>query len=717
MLMKAGQYVPLTPKALETLVVLVEHGGQIVDKQELLSQVWPDTFVEDSSLAKNVSMLRKALGDCAEQRYIDTVPKRGYRFAGELRLVNAAEPVTPFTQASSVTVALEQTAIPSVLPAASTRRRQWFKSWWLLAGLLIATAGTGGLWMSGVLAHRSGATLATGRTIPLTSSPGHENQATFSPDGRQFVYVWDRPREAVTHLYLKEVGSETPRQLTFGKDADAFPAWSPDGQSVAFLRTSTTERAWYLVPASGGPERRLTSVFPHFDLGHGNSPYFSPDGRAIAIVDKRTAADPASIYLLRLDTLERIQITAPPPGTTGDYFPAFSPDGKMLAFARAHSFSATDLYAMTLPRGTPRRLTFDGLTMEGLAWTSDSSTIVFSSRHGGALNSLWRIPAQGGSPERIPTVGKDVISPAVAPRGSHLAYTQALDDMNIWRVALDGADASKARESAPVLASTFRESDPDYAPDGRRIAFTSARSGGFGIWIANRDGSDPHLVFDGGGYVTGTPRWSPDGEWLVFDSRVRSGDEGGTPAVYVVKAQGPSQPVRLTGAQEGAVAPSWSHDGRWIYFASPRSGRMEVWRVPAFGGPSVAVTREGGYEAFESSDGNWLYYTKARTTPGIWRMPVGGGTPELVTDREGAGMWRYWRLAGSRLFFVVAGTGASGKLEWIDLATGALHHAATLSAPPELNIPGLAVSPDGREVLYARFDQSDSDVMMMEEVH
>src|ERR1035438_4686002 len=87
MLSREGQYVPLTPKALETLLVLVEHGGRIVEKEELHRQVWPDTVVEDVSLAKNVSTLRKALGESESQRYIETVPKRGYRFAAEVRVL------------------------------------------------------------------------------------------------------------------------------------------------------------------------------------------------------------------------------------------------------------------------------------------------------------------------------------------------------------------------------------------------------------------------------------------------------------------------------------------------------------------------------------------------------------------------------------------------------------------------------------------------------
>jgi DNA-binding winged helix-turn-helix (wHTH) protein len=84
-LLRAGQLVPLTPKAFETLLALVESGGRILDKEDLLRKIWPDTFVEEVSLAKNVSILRKILGEDFAHHYIETIPRRGYRFVAEVR--------------------------------------------------------------------------------------------------------------------------------------------------------------------------------------------------------------------------------------------------------------------------------------------------------------------------------------------------------------------------------------------------------------------------------------------------------------------------------------------------------------------------------------------------------------------------------------------------------------------------------------------------------
>ncbi|MGA2269667.1 MAG: winged helix-turn-helix domain-containing protein [Bryobacteraceae bacterium] len=710
MLLREGQYVPLTPKALETLVVLVEHVGRIVEKEELHRQVWPDTAVEDASLAKNVSTLRKTLGESASQRYIETVPKRGYRFVAEVRVLE------PPDAASVPNLADLRGSLPrhelraNGAGAGQTRTRfRRVRLWWLLALSAAATAGLA-YWLAASGA-RSRQHLPSLKTAPLTSFPGHQDQAAFSPDGSQIAFVWDGPQHDRVHVYAKLIGSETLLQLTNGAAAESKPAWSPDGRSIAFLRTSGDRRGWYLISALGGAERKLADVLPYFDLGSGNSPYYSPDGRYLAIVDKNSPAEPASIFRLSLTNSERLQLTSPPAGTTGDYYPAFSPDGKQLAFARADSFSATDLYVLPLSGNKqPRRLTFDGLTIDGLTWTSDSREIIFSSRRGGSINSLWRIAATGGAPERVSSVGEDIGSPAMARNSNRLAYTRTLDDMNIWSIALDAS--GHATSETPLIASTFRDSDPDYSPDGRKIAFTSGRAGGFGIWVSNSDGSDPRLLFDGGPYVTGSPRWSPDGRWIAFDSRSNNPVNVGSPNIWVISAEG-GQARRLTTDAAGGVAPSWSHDGRWIYFASARGGNLNVWKMPAGGGSAVPVTRKGGFEGFESADGQYVYYLKGREIPGIWRVPTAGGEEVPVTDRDQAGLWRCWRLAGGGIYYGTAAPPDGARLEFLDLATGRVREIGR-TKPPDLTIPSLAVSPDGRRLLYAQYDQSGSNIMMVE---
>jgi len=700
MLLRAGAYVPLTPKALETLAVLVENNGRIVDKDELLRRVWPGTFIEEATLAKTVSILRKTLGEQAGAHYIDTVPKRGYRFAGVVSIADM-----PDESGSAPSAGEEPRAAVPASPAAAKSKNRLVL--WGLAAVCIL-AGSVGVYR---LVRRSPSEGFGVKAIPLTSFAGRQNQVAFSPDGNQIAFVWENPQNGTTHIYVKIIGSEALLQLTQGAGEDAKPAWSPDGRNIAFLRTTPQGRAWYLTSALGGSERKIAAVLPLFDLGSGNSPYFSPDGKTIAVVDKATPAEPASIFLVPLDGSARRQLTSPAEGMTGDYYPAFSPNGKRLAFARASSFSATDLYVMELAGGRQTRLTFDGLTIDGLAWTPDSREIIFSSRRGGSYDSLWRIAIAGGTPQRISAFGEDVISPALSHDGKRLAYTRQLDDMNIWNYTVD--DAGQVSAKAAVIASTFRDSDPDYSPDGRRIAFISGRSGSFGIWVSNSDGSNPRLLFDGGPYVTGSPRWSPDGRRIAFDTRAHDPAKAGNPSIWTADADG-GEARRLTDPGTDGVAPSWSRDGEWIYFASRRNGNLQIWKMPSRGGKAIPVTRNGGFEGFETADGRFLLFVRGRQAPGIWRVPTGGGEEVLVSDRDQVGYWRCWRVSGGGVYFVTAIPPYGPRLEFLDLSSGAIRQLTALPKPPDPTIPGLAVSPDGHGLLVAQYDQSGSNIIMLE---
>ena len=191
--------------------------------------------------------------------------------------------------------------------------------------------------------------------------------------------------------------------------------------------------------------------------------------------------------------------------------------------------------------------------------------------------------------------------------------------MNIWRVP--AARNGRAHDEVPiqVAASTSIDTSPQFSPDGSRIAFVSLRSGHAEIWLARSDGAEAVQVTTFGGPLLGSPRWSPQGDAIAFDST-----KPGTFNVYVMRlADGRVHAV--TNDRWANVRPSWSGDGRWIYFGSTRSGVNQVWKVASAGGDPVQVTKNGGFEAFESPDGRHVYYALANGVAGIWQVPVTGG--------------------------------------------------------------------------------------------
>jgi Tol biopolymer transport system component/serine/threonine protein kinase len=541
------------------------------------------------------------------------------------------------------------------------------------------------------------------RPRPFTSFAGSEDQAAFSPDGKQIAFAWSGETGDNQDIYTKLVDVGAPLRLTTNPAPEYNPVWSPDGRFVAFLRQSSESSGVYLIPSLGGPERKLAETFPKPATFIEHCLDYSQDGKLLAISDKGSQLDPFSIFILSIETGEKRRLTSPPVGLLGDSSPAFSPDGKFLAFVRAASAGVFDIYIIPVAGGEPRRLTFDNTQVKSLAWTSGGREIVFTSWRGGSISNLWRISAAGGSLERVVGVGQRVFSPAISRQGDSLAYTQSLDDMNIWRLEVPG---SGGRTGPPtrLISSTQWEVGAAYSPDGKRIVFASDRTGSWELWVSDSDGSNPIQLTSS---FAGSPRWSADGRQIAFDARPQDNYD-----IYVISAEGGS-PLRLTTEPSEDVAPSWSRDGRWIYFGSNRSGSMQIWKMPAEGGEAVQVTSQGGFESSESPDSRFLYYAK-RNSPGIWKVPTEGGEETLVLDFHKAGFWRYWAMTDQGIYFATSETPSRPVIEFFSFATGQVTQIATLEKPIVQWFPGLAVSPDGRWILCAQLDQSGSDIILVE---
>lgn len=729
LLLRDGQHVPLTPKAFETLLILVENGGQVIDKDELIRKVWPDTFVEEVNLAKNVSNLRKVLGGEQSAQYIETIPRRGYRFVADVRdvcdnydrsglLSHPDSTVSGLidresrsgennleVQQSRDLIERERRAGPSTIVTSA-----WA---WLSVLLVLGLMLCAGIWLMASRSVRPAPSTLL-KIVPFTSFPGKETHAAFSPDANQIAYVGEDQKGEASHIYVKLIGTGQPLRLTTAPAADSHPAWSPDGRYIAFLRQTTESSSFYLISALGGPERKITDVFPYRTRAQGNTQYYSPDGKYLAVIDKESQAEPFSIYLVSIENGEKRKLTAPPAGIIGDSYPSYSNDGKTLAFLRSTSRGTTDLYLLNLGGGSPVRLTYDSSSIIGLAWTADNREIVFASRREGSIYSLWRIPVAGGTPERLATIGQSVISPTISRKGNRLAYTLTLDDQNIWQLEMGAAGRFGSPRS--LISSTLDDGGPDYSPNGQKIVFSSTRSGGFGIWVCDRDGSNPLLLIDRGPYLTGTPRWSPDGRWIAYDSRSHDLGQDGNADIYIISSEG-GQPSRLTKEPSEDVAPSWSRDGKWIYFGSMRSGSMQIWKISAQGGQAIQVTKHGGFEGFESFDGKIFYYSKDRAVPGLWQIPVGGGEEKLLIEHKEAGYWRLWTVTEKGIYYATASAPSQPVIEFFSFETGKYSTIYTLDRQISRSQPGLAVSPDGRSLLFTQLDQSGSDIMLVEDFH
>jgi Tol biopolymer transport system component len=324
-----------------------------------------------------------------------------------------------------------------------------------------------------------------------------------------------------------------------------------------------------------------------------------------------------------------------------------------------------------------------------------------------------------GGPARQLLGSADAFGVAVSREGHRLAFMQQTSDWDVWRIdARGGTGEAQTR----FIASTRFDGNAQYSPDAKRVAFTSARSGGLEIWVVDGEGGNPQrLTSLGGTGSVGSPRWSPDGTQIAFDY-LAEGDTGAD--VFVVGAKG-GQPRRVTTSPSPDVRPSWSRDGRFIYFASHRSGEWQVWKVPVEGEAAASarqVTRGGGYSSIESPAGDYLYFSRRLSLPedprnALWRVPVRGGEEEVVVESVLSSDTN-WDVAADGIYFVDRRAGSSPSTErwgvrFFSLKERRVSDVSTLHYAPRLAGPALSVSRGGRFILVSQ-QQEESDLMLVE---
>ena len=590
------------------------------------------------------------------------------------------------------TVDLFRAELSRLVGTDSGRRVQWP---WAVAALLPLLVFVLGM----LLSNRESINVThVWRSVPLTTYPGSERNPALAPDGQQVAFTWDGPEQNNFDIYVKSIGAVAPRRLTTDPADDVSPAWAPDGLTIAFLRRREGDRLDLLLSPVSGPEQRVAQLVSSFRLP---SLAWSPDGAWLAVTERERSEDNESLFLVSARTGEKRRLTEPPHGFSGDFMPAFSPDGRAIVFARLSGWSASEIYLLPLsgdrPAGAARALTREGRWAISPVWTRDGRSIVYLSGDSGGRREVWKLAVfAAGEPERIAELDGDAFQLSL---GAHLVYSRETGDTNIWRANIETSQ-SQPTGADMLIASTRHDWQPRYSPDGKRIAFGSTRSGARELWIADADGANAVQVTSLAGPHVGFMNWSPDGRRLVFHAR----PEGQADLFTIVADRGGS-PVPLTTHSADDVQPSYSHDGRWIYFASLRSGQWEAWKMPAAGGNAIQITDTGGVEMpLESPDGDSVYYCVPGI--GIWKVPADGGD-ELKVITSIAPECAFAFTPGG-LYYAAASNSNQGSIRFFNFATGQSRPIVTSARPLGM---GLTLAPDRRVILFTRVDQMGSDLM------
>lgn len=627
LLTRQGQTVSLTPKALDLLAVLVQQPGQLLDKETLLQAVWPDSFVEENNLADNIFKLRKALGE----GYIETAPKRGYRFVGEVRRATAP-----------VAVAVPQEVEP---PSGSTpsepMRVAGGRLPWMVAGLAVGVAlGLG----FALLRVREPAPLPSIRAALLPPAHASFGEVAVSPDGRTLAFT--AITDKLVRLWLRPLASDAARPVD-GTEGATYPFWSPDSRSVGFFAggklkkvdvgggrpitlgsansgtgatwnqagdilftTLGDPRIWRVTGTGGAASEVLRAAPGQTDV---SEPSFLPDGRTFLYL--ALSGDPRlrGIYLGSLDGSAPERILEHDSNAVFAAGDSTHPDRGYLLFGREGALVAQPFQTST------RRISGEAVTIAPRLGVvpggqisyrrrnfsvSASGLLVLDPNPGRQRSQMQWVDRRGNVLGVVPELD-EVTAPLLSPDETRVAVARkdlATNNNDIWLAGLDS--------TSPVRFTFDPASDilGVWSPGGDRIAWASTRNGVFDLFEKEVNGRGQDTVLLRSGVHKFPLDYSADGRYLLF----RQIDPQTRHDIHVLPLTGDRKPypyLKSTAMENGGV---FSPDGRWIAYASDESGRFEVYveSFPSHGGRRQ-VSIAGGSAPRWRADGGELYFVTA----------------------------------------------------------------------------------------------------------
>jgi Tol biopolymer transport system component/predicted Ser/Thr protein kinase len=546
---------------------------------------------------------------------------------------------------------------------------------------------------------------------PLLSLPGVKTTPNFSPDGNMVAFSWTGPVETNRDIYLQVIDSGDPLRLTKDPSNEIGPMFSPDGRLIAFTRLDDTPTGFvetaFVIATLGGSERRVTD---------GWVCDWTSDGKALVIGRMVGGERVLELFSLEQNTSTRL---APLKGGLGPTRNSpvggtvrVSRDGKWIYSSSEKGPTETGMYRCELKNCKWQKVPLEGIrTFAGFDLSPDSKEIVVMGRSQPAGPFLaHRVPSAGGAARPLPfRVNGDSI--AWSPKNGMLAFVDSIRAQSLYRIPLPIKKDLLPVPERWISTSKF-ENTPTFSPNGKFLLVSSDRSGSYSIYRSDAEGNGAVQLTHLFGVNVGSPVWSPDGNQILFDARV-----DGNPDIWVMNADG-SEHRRVTNEPSEDVTPAWSPAGDAAIFTSNRSGDQQLWLAPLKGGPAVQLTREGGFAPVLSRDRSYIYYLRSRVQGQLRRIPATGGKEEDVLRSV---LDRNWTMSGSTIYYFRMLAGATGfyginqsaDLMTFDLATRRLEKTGFVT-PLRIGSAGIAISPDGRFLVFPQVDQIGSDIMLVE---
>jgi Tol biopolymer transport system component/DNA-binding winged helix-turn-helix (wHTH) protein len=698
----------LTSKAVAVLIELVRHVGKTVTRDQLLDRVWTGRFPTPDVLTQAIKELRRALADDSKPpRYIETIPKVGYRLIAPVLVLDGPDGGIFVESGSSQAIGngIEQDgeyatdaareAAP-VAPASATARH-WLPSVGALA--LVAAGVALAVYFTRERAPAAAPVASAWQAIDaraLTSDTGPELRPHISPDGTRIAFGLIEPGGQFDRIVVRSVEPSQLIRLTAGTNQhEAQPAWSPDGTRIAFERLGQKGCTMYVASSLGGDEREVGTCVDY------NVNYYdwTPDGRSLITAERKEGAvGELALMTLNLDTGQKEFLDYEREVDDQDLEPHFSPDGRWIAFRRGIA-PYSDLFITSATGGATRKVTNISGRIRGHTWSRDGSALVFASNFAGPM-ALYAVDIESG---RTHPLG---VSPAEyphsAPGSDNIVYEITRTQNTLASISLE-PDAQPPRLLAPSTGSDYVAT---LSPSGDRVVYVSDRTGQYQLWLYDWASNVASPLTDRADTAVFAPRWSADGKTVMAVQHNAEGRE----LVEIDVASRRQRMLSKPGENVLFGMYGLEPDSHLVVIGtSGKDNKLILVQHADTPGESRTVIETGVAYAQLDTPARSLYYTPTAGR-GLMRYDFDTRTKTFISPKVNSISMNSWRVVDGRIWFVSPEELKLSIMYELDPASGEVREVSRIHAGlADLNF---SVMPDRKSIVFSPVGTQDTDVGM-----
>lgn len=499
-------------------------------------------------------------------------------------------------------------------PAPTRRALAWTASVVLLVAIAIAAL----FWMRVVGSNRN---FQNFRITKITAN-GIANAAAISPDGKLVAYTTSSSGKSA--LWLRDVATGKTRSLTPSTQGNiAALDFTNGGKSIGYVHywsEQSSDRTLFLLNINGGAPRKVVGPF-------GGGGAITTDGSRAVTIERSGRVDEIWIHDLKANSKRRIKTYLYPERVAWVCMPAWSPDGKRIAFAAEQRDAQGFLLRLVVidaATGQTKQIRSPRWNwVQHIAWTGDNAALaVVAQERDSPFRQIWSIPVNGGNVRRVGNDLDNYLSASITADSTQLVSVQVRTESNIYV-----AGARNLTRPTQITPGSGRYFDLSWTPDGS-VLYASDATGSADLWIMNADGSGQRQLYSGSGRNY-APLASPDGKNIAFHS-----NRTGNWQIWRVDSEGQNA-TQLSRSSRDGNWPQFSRDGRdVIYHQTDLNGSYNLWRVPVGGGEPSRLTADlTMHPAVSMKDGriaSWWSRTVASPQWKIATFAPGGGNPEQI---------------------------------------------------------------------------------------